>query len=164
MGETFGFKLIPNGIFVDEKGIIRFQLFGGFSHRKKEILEVIQQLVDGEIKSFDSNIWKEDEADFEQDNSTKNELINTLVQLGQEYLSNDKEKQALKQYERALELDPDNFVIRKQIWLIKYPEKFHPEVDYEWQKKQLAKEKEEESKKRKDELECGPDGCEIDLN
>ena len=118
-------------------------------------------MIDGELESFDSTVWNDtDEQTSKPGNPLKNELIDTLIQLGQEYLANDKKELALEQYSRALELDPDNFVIRKQTWVIKYPEKFHPQVDYDWQKKQLAKELEEEKKK---EAECGPDGCKIDF-
>ncbi len=44
----------------------------------------------------------------------------------------------------ALRLDRNNFVIRKQIWLIEHPEKFHPNIDWGWQGKQLKKEREQE--------------------
>lgn len=42
---------------------------------------------------------------------------------------------------KALKLDPENYVIRKQIWVIEHPNRFHPEIDWAWQRDQLAKER-----------------------
>lgn len=42
---------------------------------------------------------------------------------------------------KALKLDPVNYVIRKQIWVIEHPERFHPEIDWAWQRDQLVKER-----------------------
>ena len=47
---------------------------------------------------------------------------------------------ALETWRRALELDPDNFLIRSQIWAVENPERFWPAVDREWQKAQLLRE------------------------
>jgi len=38
--------------------------------------------------------------------------------------------------------------------MLRYPERFYPEIDFGWQKTQLAAE-------RAAEAECGPDGCPI---
>jgi len=58
-------------------------------------------------------------------------------------------------------MDPENFVLRKQLWLLWHPEKFHPTVDLDWQKEQLALEKQEEEAMRQ--ANCGPDGCVIPM-
>jgi Flp pilus assembly protein TadD len=44
---------------------------------------------------------------------------------------------ALSNWRAALALDPPNFTVRKQIWMIEHPEKFYPIIDFEWQKEQL---------------------------
>ncbi|HET9001516.1 MAG TPA: hypothetical protein VFP86_17890 [bacterium] len=41
---------------------------------------------------------------------------------------------------RAAEADPENLLIRKQIWHLLYPERFEPEGDFAWQKAQRARE------------------------
>ncbi|RBP85386.1 hypothetical protein DFO70_1451, partial [Cytobacillus firmus] len=41
---------------------------------------------------------------------------------------------------------------------IRYPEKFSPIIDIEWQQEQLKKEKAQEAL-LKDGLACGPEGC-----
>ncbi len=47
---------------------------------------------------------------------------------------------ALRSWGRALELDPQNFTVRKQIWREEHPELFYPTIDTDWQKEQLARE------------------------
>ena len=64
--------------------------------------------------------------------------------LGSCLLALDRKAEAVPQLRKALKLDPENYVIRKQIWLIEHPEKFHPTIDWGWQREQLKKEREAE--------------------
>jgi tetratricopeptide (TPR) repeat protein len=48
--------------------------------------------------------------------------------------------EAIAAWKRALALDPANFVVRKQIWAHRHPEKFWPEIDAEWQREEMARE------------------------
>jgi hypothetical protein len=48
---------------------------------------------------------------------------------------------ALAAWRTALVADPDNYVLRKQIWVVEYPERFYPTIDSDWQKAQLARER-----------------------
>ena len=64
--------------------------------------------------------------------------------LGRSHLAQGNKEQALDCLRRALKLDPEDFIIRKQIWSITYPEKFHPTIDWNWQREQLKKEREAE--------------------
>jgi hypothetical protein len=43
-------------------------------------------------------------------------------------------------WQHALELDPENFLIRSQIWAAEHPERFWPTVDRDWQQRQLLRE------------------------
>jgi hypothetical protein len=47
---------------------------------------------------------------------------------------------ALATWRRALTIDPDNFLIRSQIWATENPERFWPAVDRKWQEEQLLRE------------------------
>lgn len=62
---------------------------------------------------------------------------------GQVFLQQEKRESALASFRRALELDPANWRIRKQIWAIENPDKFYakPNPDYRWQKEALEKER-----------------------
>jgi Tfp pilus assembly protein PilF len=60
------------------------------------------------------------------------ELAQTKFKLGMEYSKQGKKEEALKELDEALLLDTDNFLIRKQCWYIRYPEKFSPVIDIDW--------------------------------
>lgn len=49
-------------------------------------------------------------------------------------------QQALGSLRIALKLKPSDYLIRKQIWVIEHPEKFYPEIDWSWQREQMARE------------------------
>lgn len=83
------------------------------------------------------------------------ELSNTKFALGLEFLKQGRKEEALVQLDDALRYNPDNFLIRKQRWYIRFPEKFVPAIDIEWQQQQLTRERLEE------EGDCGPEGCMI---
>lgn len=146
------YNAIPNGILLDEEGIVRYKLLGGFSIDRSEHADAVRRLIDGEIDQID----EEASSNLTSDQALRRELSDTKFTLGVEYLRQDRTDDALAQLQSALELNPDNFVIRKQIWAIKFPEKFHPTIDWAWQKEQLTKERDEEAKREAD---CGPDGC-----
>ena len=44
---------------------------------------------------------------------------------------------ALIWWKTARQLDPPNFTVRKQIWMVEHPERFYPTIDLDWQKEQL---------------------------
>jgi tetratricopeptide (TPR) repeat protein len=48
---------------------------------------------------------------------------------------------AVTAWKRALALDPGNFVVRKQIWAHRHPERFWPEIDTGWQREEMARER-----------------------
>ena len=48
--------------------------------------------------------------------------------------------EAVAAWKRALVLDPSNFVVRKQIWAHRHPERFWPEIDFDWQRDEMARE------------------------
>lgn len=48
--------------------------------------------------------------------------------------------EAVTLWRQGLELDPDNYIIHKQIWAVENPDKFYAgDVDYAWQREQTAK-------------------------
>ena len=63
-------------------------------------------------------------------------------QLGLVLLEGGKKQEAVAEWQKALALDPQNWIIHKQIWAIEHPDKFYEgAVDYGWQKAQLEAEK-----------------------
>ncbi len=65
-------------------------------------------------------------------------------QLGLVLLEAGKKEEAMVEWRKALALDPNNWIIHKQIWAVENPDKFYKgDVDYSWQKAQLEAEKSE---------------------
>ena len=63
-------------------------------------------------------------------------------QLGLILLEGGKKQEAMAEWRKALALDPQNWIIHKQIWAVEHPDKFYDGgVDYGWQKTQLEAEK-----------------------
>ena len=59
-------------------------------------------------------------------------------QLGLVLLEAGKKAEAMAEWRKALALDPQNWIIHKQIWAVEHPDKFYEgAVDYGWQKTQL---------------------------
>jgi len=149
----YDYKLIPNGIFLDVQGIIRYRKFGGFTITNAADVAAIQRLIDGELMpvALDAK-----DAPYHL-NETERALVDTRMRLGAALFARGAHAEAVGEWQQALHRDPENLTIRKQIWMARYPERFHPTIDSGWQKGQLAREREEEIAGGI----CGPDGCPI---
>ncbi len=154
LANQLGFKAIPNGIFIDEEGTIRL-LKQGFQVTDEKHVQAVETLIRGEIEKAEL-----EDINFSVDKPTslQTQLSETKFKLGLEYFNQGKKEAALQELDEALLLDLDNFLIRKQRWYIRYPEKFSPMVDFEWQQEQIVKEKASEAALQ-NEAECGPEGC-----
>ena len=61
-------------------------------------------------------------------------------QIGANHYKEGKIKEALEEWSKGRDLEPDNWVIRKQIWAVQNPEKFYSkEVDSDWQREQIER-------------------------
>jgi hypothetical protein len=150
LSRLFDFKVVPNGVLLDEEGIIRWSKFGGFSIENADDVAVVERFLAGEAPG----------PSPEQDvpytlGPLERELVTTKVHLGRLLLDAGRTKEAVAAWRDALRWDPQNFTIRKQIWVAEHPEKFFPTIDFAWQQEQLAAEREREIV----EGVCGPDGC-----
>lgn len=151
LAAIYDYKLIPNGIFLDEQGIIRYRKFGGFNIENAADVTAIQRLIDGEVAQIELDAK---DAPYHL-GETERALVETRMRLGAELFARGVRDGAVAEWTQALHLDPENLTIRKQIWMAEYPEKFHPTIDFDWQKGQLAREREAEMAQGI----CGPDGC-----
>jgi tetratricopeptide (TPR) repeat protein len=156
LANYFGFKVVPNGIFVDRDGTVRL-MKQGFQVTKEEHVNAVEQLLHGEVEKVELDDKYYDPKNVASD--LEAQLAQTKFKLGMEYAKQGKKEEALTELDEALNHDRENFLIRKQRWYIRYPEKFSPTIDTEWQQKQLEKEKAEEAERSQNGLVCGPDGC-----
>ncbi len=129
LAKTFGFKAVPNGILVDERGKVVYQKFGGFDIQKPETRHIVEA-------------WLRVSSVGDAESTGRTELDGTVLALFDEglaaYRADDVESARAKWREASV-LDPHNYVIHKQLWAIENPERFYGDrVDMAWQKEQLA--------------------------
>lgn len=127
-GSLLGFRIVPSGFFVDAGGTLRYRRVNDFDlgdSRDRQNLEDF--LGGGAVEPVD-----------EQEQMVPGAL--KLFAEGVELFGAGHRGGALALWRRALELDPDNFVIRSQIWAVERPEHFYPVVDLAWQEQQLLRE------------------------
>ena len=142
--------MVPNGVLVDEEGTIRWAKFGGFSIDNPDDVAVVERFLAGD----EPGPSPEEDVPYTL-GPLERELVATKLQLGRMLLDSGRKEEAVAAWRDALQLDPENFTIRKQIWAVEHPEKFFPTIDFAWQQEQLAQEREQEIA----EGVCGPDGC-----
>jgi hypothetical protein len=152
LSDLLGFKAVPNGVLVDTDGIIRWSRYGGFSIDKEEDVAVVTRFLNG----GDPGASPMTNAPYTL-GPVERALVDTRMRLGRLLDSTGRRDEAIREWQDALHLDPENLVIRKQIWVARHPEKFHPAIDWDWQREQLKREREEEIAAGI----CGPDGCPI---
>ncbi|MFZ5826982.1 MAG: thioredoxin family protein [Bacillota bacterium] len=165
LGRLFDYKIIPNGLFVDETGVVQ-GIWIGFSVDRPECVQMVDRFLAGEMEPFVNTpqgpvgapgVAPGETPAAPPRSSVEQELYETRVRLGAALRAAGRQEEALAEWQKALRMDPENFVLRKQIWMLRYPERFHPTIDFPWQKEQLARERAEEAAERA--AECGPDGC-----
>ncbi len=139
LGDLFGYKVIPNGIFVDETGIVRFAKSGGFSVTNEADVSAITALI--AARAGASTVGNAETAPMAPNGG----LRDAALQHGLNLLRGGDHTAAVAAWRAALASDQDNFVIRKQIWAVEHPERFYPTIDFAWQKEQLAREREARS-------------------
>jgi hypothetical protein len=147
---AFDFKVVPNGMLIDEDGVIRYRKIGGFDVRKPNDLAAVERFARGE----DPGPSPEGTLPYHL-SPTEQDLIATRLRLGNLLISLGRTSEGVAEWQGALRVDPRNFVIRKQIWAALHPEKFEPTIDFAWQRETLEREQAEELAAGF----CGPDGC-----
>ncbi len=180
--ELYGFKVIPNGFFVDEQGILRYMKIGGFDVRNPEDKQAIEKLLaeptGGEaiaaarapkVRSVAAGLREAEEGLKRDPNNVEKLLIlaerrfeakqyaqaltdleaywdgnpdstRALMAIAAIHLAQGRKEKALEALKRARAVEPDNWIIRKQIWAIEHPEQFYPAINTDWQKEQIKKE------------------------
>lgn len=180
LGEALGFKVIPNGFFIDEAGVLQGKTIGGFEVSRPATIKAVEEFLarpkatpgappapqptlEELERRFKSNP-DDPEAGLAlgkaylsvgQAEKVKPILAKVVERkpsapayfaLGSAEMALGHKENGLANLKKALRLDRENFVIRKQIWLMEHPEKFHPTIDWGWQREQLKKEREQEAK------------------
>jgi len=141
---------VPNGVLVDADGVVRYAKYGGFSVEWAEDRAAVERFAGGD----DPGTSPAATTPYTLDATTR-ELVATTLRLGRLLDEVGRRDEAVAAWREALRHDPENLVIRKQIWSALHPERFHPTIDGDWQREQQARERAEEIAAGV----CGPDGC-----
>jgi hypothetical protein len=129
LGQSFGFKAIPNGVLVSPEGKVDATVAGRFEIRQPETRDLLERWLATEEVPL---------AEDSQDLAWSDEALRLFRDAGAAVRRGDREE-AIKLLKLAYPLEPDNYIIRKQLWAIEHPEKFYAdEIDYTWQREQLA--------------------------
>ena len=132
LGQLYGFKAIPNGFLIDENGVVRYKKLGGFDIRRAETARLVEEWIDA--KKLNGP------ADPAVDLGPEHSQANAHFRAGLQLYGQGKVSEAMAEWRRGVELEPDNYIIRKQMWAVENPDKFYDgDVDYDWQKEQIAK-------------------------
>ena len=128
LGRVLEFRIVPSGFFVDSEGIVRYRHVDDFDVADPRVRWNLENFLAGDPTEPPGEDGRMDSAALER------------FAEGVQLYGAGRENQAIAVWRAALELDPDNFVIRSQIWAVEHPEHFWPVVDREWQELQLLKE------------------------
>jgi hypothetical protein len=128
LGQALGFRIVPTGFFLDVEGAIRYRHVNDFDLADPRVRLNLERFLAGQPAESPGG-----------EEPMRPEALELFADGVAQYLAGSREE-GLARWRQALELDPDNFVIRSQIWVAEHPERFYPVVDREWQELQLAKE------------------------
>jgi hypothetical protein len=128
LGRILGFGIVPSGFFVDAAAVVRYRHVADFDVADPRVRWNLERFLVGEATEPPG-----------EDQRMEPTALERFAE-GVEHYAAGREAEALAVWRAALELDPDNFVIRSQIWAVEHPEHFWPAVDREWQEFQLLKE------------------------
>ena len=133
LSDLYGFKAIPNGFLIDEQGIVRFSQLGGFDIRRRETAKVVERWVSGPSPTPGA-------AEPGDGLGAEHSEANVIFREGLDLYREGRIGEAMARWRQGLELDPDNYLIRKQVWAVENPERFYEgDVDYDWQREQIAR-------------------------
>jgi len=126
LGTLFGYRAIPNGVFLDENGTLRYRKFSGFDIRKPEMA--------AEVFSFAAGA-----GSFELAPSEPVTYGDSFARGLALYEAGDVEGAAAV-WRAGIAVEPDHWNMRKQLWAIEHPERFYDgAVDHGWQKEQVER-------------------------
>ena len=131
LGHLYGFKAIPNGFLIDERGLVRYKKLGGFDIRKAETASIVKRWVHNPVL---------EETPEETALGPEHSQAIAHFRFGLELYRDGKVEEAVAEWYKGVELEPDNYIIRKQIWAVRDPDRFYAgDVDYDWQRDQMVK-------------------------
>ena len=137
LGKLYQLKYVPVGILVDEYGRL-VRPVGSVNVNEDEFRSELVRWVSGKTAPAS---WSTSSGAELREMTPEEEEADARFQLGIVLLKNNKRDRAIDEFRAAMVLDPQNWLIRKQLWAIESPDAFYDgDVDYGWQKEQMGRE------------------------
>ena len=112
---------------------MRYSRLGGFDIRRRETAGILERWVSGESPV---PAGEEPKGSLGAGHAE----ANAIFREGLDHYRAGRTTEALAHWRQGLDLDPGNYLIRKQIWAVENPEKFYDgDVDYNWQREQTTR-------------------------
>ena len=137
-GTRYDLKAIPYGVMIDEAGRLVKAPFNINVADRKTLAMLEKWLSD---PNYNTKLLHDMKPLDKLNVETTTEAV-ARFRLGLVLLEVGKKEEAMAEWRKALALDPQNWIIHKQIWAVEHPDKFYEgDVNYGWQKAQLEAEK-----------------------
>jgi hypothetical protein len=138
LGGRFGFKLVPITLLFDEQGrLVRGPTVTDVG-KEKDLALIEDWFRNGPT----SQVARAGPAAGVVPTAGRAGFINEEAELrfrlAVVLLAQGEKDEAIEHLRRAFALDPENWLIRKQMWAVEHPEKFYDgDVDFGWQREQV---------------------------
>jgi len=141
LGKQLNLKYVPAGLVLDESG----RLVRPLAHMNIDNEDFRKELESWAETGEIPTAWVKADGQTAVTEMTPDEQeANSRFELAITLLERDKKDEAIIELKRAFRLDPENWLIRKQLWALEHPERFYDgDVDFAWQKEQIAREQAE---------------------
>lgn len=134
-GSLYGLRAVPFAIYIDEEGRIVKPPHGISSANADALADLGAWIAGQGVPAVPGKM----ERDPAHESVREADL---RFALGSHLLARGERTGAVAEWRKALELDPQNWIIHKQIWAVEHPEAFYSgPVDYDWQKSELERER-----------------------
>lgn len=138
VGKAYGLKYVPVGIALDEEGKLARPVASVNIDDEAFRTELEAWVTSGAIPPSWQALAGPDRlaplTAAEREADARLQLAIVLLERGAK-------EEAIAELKRAVRLDAENWLIRKQLWAVEAPEAFYGgEVDYGWQKEQMERE------------------------
>ena len=127
----FGFQITPSGVFLDAAANVSY--VHGSAVNQFDVADPRVRL------NLEVHLAGDSPQPIDDDVLVGSDALEIFAH-GAAALASGDAPAALETWRRALVLEPDNFLIRSQIWSVENPDRFWPAVDREWQEAQLLRE------------------------
>jgi tetratricopeptide (TPR) repeat protein len=113
LGRLFDFDVVPNGLFLDQQGVIRFLHVGGFDIRRPEIAEQVEALIKADFTADAAPAYVQQEPleleILRTELVERPDDVGLHLALGDSLLREGRTVDAVTAYRRSTELDPEDW-------------------------------------------------------